>query len=326
MTERENYLLAMSGQKPQWVPNFSKAVDMIIPAIFISHLMTEEKRDFFSVPWTINESGPMIDCRIPPVMTDVNDWRKFVHFPDVDSFDWETASKMQLADHDPNKAILILPNLGGGTMFMPLMNMMGFADGLCALVEEPEVCKELFAYITDFYEKCIPYVVKYYKPDVYIVGDDLCTAQNSFVSMNIYREIMKPFYQRQIDAVHRAGLPAELHMCGKCEEYVEDFVEMGATSWQPAQGLNDISRLQKKYGKKLIIVGTWSTDGPAEKPDATEEVVRGEVRRCLDTYAADGGVVFWDGGALGAGEDQLQRRAWVNDEMEKYGKTFYQSC
>lgn len=29
---------------------------------------------------------------------------------------------------------VIMPNFGGGTIFMPLMNMMGFEEGLCALL------------------------------------------------------------------------------------------------------------------------------------------------------------------------------------------------
>ena len=81
MTERENYLLTMAGKQPEWVPNFEDACDMIIPALLGAHLMTEEKRDFFSVPWTINDAGPMVDNHQPPVMEDVTEWKKYVHFP-----------------------------------------------------------------------------------------------------------------------------------------------------------------------------------------------------------------------------------------------------
>lgn len=323
MTERENYLLAMDGKQPEWVPNFETAADMIIPSIFLGHFMTEDKRDFFSVPWTINASGPMIDTHQPPVMQDIQDWKKYVHFPNLEAFDWEGTSKIQLSEHDPDKALVIMPNFGGGTIFMPLMNMMGFQDGLCALIEDSETCKELFGFVTDFFEQCMPYIVKYYHPDVIIVGDDLCTATGSFISMDTYRDILKPMYQRHIDCIHHLGIRAELHMCGKCESYVYDFADMGADSWQPAQGTNDIAAIQARYGNKLAIVGTWRTDSPAWRPGAPEEMVRSEVRKCIDTYATNGSMILWTGGNVGTSPDQIQRNEWVNDECAKYGRNFY---
>lgn len=134
---------------------------------------------------------------------------------------------MQLAEHDPDKAIVIMPNFGGGTIFMPLMNMMGFQDGLWALIEEPETCRELFGFVTDFFERCMPYIVKYYQPDIIIVGDDLCTATGAFISMDTYKSVFKPMYQRHIDCIRNLGVMAELHMCGKCEPFVYDFADMG---------------------------------------------------------------------------------------------------
>lgn len=323
MTERENYLLVMEGKQPAWVPNFEDAVDWIVPAALLGHFMTEEKRDFFSVPWTMNDAGPMVDTHQPPVMEDVCDWRKFVHFPDPGDLPWEETSRMQLAEHDPDKAILIMPNMGGGTIFMPLMNMMGFENGLCALLEEPEECRAFFDCVTSFYEEIIPYLVRYYHPDTIIVGDDLCSAMSPFISMETYRSILRPMYQREIDAVRREGVYAELHMCGKCEPFVYDFAEMGARSWQPAQGLNDLAAIKKRFGNDLIIVGSWNTASPVWQPGTTEDAVRAEVRQCMDRYAAGGGLVFWSGGQMGQSEDQAQKFQWTTDEARKHGKAFY---
>lgn len=155
MTERENYLLTMAGKQPEWVPNFEDACDMIIPALLGAHLMTEEKRDFFSVPWTINDAGPMVDNHQPPVMEDVTEWKKYVHFPDLDQFDWE------------------------------------------------------------------------------------------------------------------------------------------------------------------------NTSSPAWRPGAPEELVRGEVRKCIDQFAVGGGMMFWTGGQVGTSENQIQLSRWADDEVRKYGREFY---
>lgn len=39
-----------------------------------------------------------------------------------------------------------------------------------------------------------------------VVGDDLCTATGAFISVDLYEEVSKPFYQRQIDAIRREGV------------------------------------------------------------------------------------------------------------------------
>lgn len=323
MTERENYLLVMEGKKPEWVPNYDDAIDIYIPAILMAHFMTPEMVDYFSVPWTIVDAGPMVNTHVPPVMEDICDWRKFVHFPNPDEFDWEGTAKMIMANHDPDKSVQIMPNFGGGTIFMPLMNMMGFENGLCALLEDPDECKEFFEYVTDYYVKLVPYIVKYYQPDSIIVGDDLCSANSAFISMNAFDEILKDCYQRQIDAVHAAGVKAELHMCGKCEPFVEAFAEMGVESWQPAQGSNDLRKIKERYGNKLVLVGTWATGGPAWAPGAPESLVRSELHRCMDELAVGGGMVFWTGGQVGNSEDQIARSTWVNEEARSYGRQFY---
>lgn len=81
-------------------------------------------------------------------------------------------------------------------------------------------------------------------------------------------------------------------MCGKCEPFVEDLLKMGIDSWQTAQGLNDLKGLKAKYGNRLIFCGTWSTNGPAGVPGASEDIVRQEVRKCMDDLAEGGGMFF----------------------------------
>lgn len=119
MTEKENYLRVLNGEKPEWVPNYRDACEWVIPFFQSSYMATEEKIDFLGVHWVINESGPMADTRNPP-LDDVTKWRDVVHLPDPDTFDWETWSKRDMENHDPNKAIAVMLGLGGGASSFPL--------------------------------------------------------------------------------------------------------------------------------------------------------------------------------------------------------------
>jgi hypothetical protein len=101
---------------------------------------------------------------------------------------------------------------------------------------------------------------------------------------------------------------------------------MGISSWQPAQPVNDLAGIQKKYGKEFTIIGGWDTQGPAGIPGANEEVIRRSARDTIDKLAPKGPYIFWDGGGVGVEEDTLQKIAWVQDEAKKYGAHYYQKA
>lgn len=79
---------------------------------------------------------------------------------------------------------------------------------------------------------------------------------------------------------------------------------------------------KKKYGNRLVMNGTWTTSSPAWRPGAPEELVRGEVRKCIDQFAVGGGMMFWTGGQEGTSENQIQLSWWADDEVRKYGREF----
>ena len=59
--------------------------------------------------------------------------------------------------------------------FQHLMAFMGFENGMCALYEEPEECKALLEYLSDFYINIMENMIDHYKPDVISIKDDTAT-------------------------------------------------------------------------------------------------------------------------------------------------------
>ena len=115
-----------------------------------------------------------------------------------------------------------------------------------------------------------------------------------------------------------------MHCCGHCESLIEDWRDIGVSIWEPAQVSNDLLAIKKKYGRELTLVGCWDSQGPVAWPEATEEEVKSAVRECIDTYAPDGGFVFW-ASAYGAEDDiPMQNKIrWLEEEYNDYGRKYY---
>ena len=192
--EKENYLKVIRGEEPDWVPLYFDACDWVFTGFMLDYVNKERKFDIFNVEWEINDAGkmPKPDRKL---LEDVTKWREFVNFPDTSKIDWEQMAAEALRMHNPNKAMGYRTDGCGGNFFIPLMNMMGFEEGLCALLEEPEAVDELFDAVTVLTEEAMRHLIPIYKPDVVIIDDDMAAATNLFISTETFRNRFRPFYQ-----------------------------------------------------------------------------------------------------------------------------------
>ena len=108
-------------------------------------------------------------------------------------------------------------------------------------------------------------------------------------------------------------------VCGKVDEIMPDIIATGATIWQTAQHMNDLAGIQDKYGDRLCIHGGWDSYGAASQPGASEEDIRAEVRRCIDTYGAKGNYMLFPI-IFGDPADPMTelKKSWCRDECRKY--------
>jgi hypothetical protein len=335
MTEKENFLLVARGEMPEWVPRYlsppnagtpyKPAVIALFPSVLNSGRTPDGGgHDVFGVEYTPTDStgGMALPTPGKVILRDITKWRDVIKAPDLSDVDWEQMASRDLRHIDrANTALEMGTHFG---YFQHLMAFMGFEEGLMAMYEEPGEVYALFSYLADFYDEVLKKSLEYYKPDLVLINDDTATAKNPFFSLEMYRELVKPFQMRQGALVTREGLPVDMHNCGRCEDFIDDWFDFGVTMWNPAQVMNDLAAVKKKYGRRLALVGCWDSSGPPSWPEATEELVRSEVRRCIDEYAADGGFCFWGSVYGEAGDERaVQKRTWITDEYDSYGRTFY---
>ena len=202
---------------------------------------------------------------------------------------------------------------------------MGFENALCALYEEPEECYALMDAITDYKIEIVKKAAQYFKPDFFTSFDDVATERGLFMSPSIYRALIKPLHKKLNDAILASGMLPMIHTCGRCEDIVGDFIEEGAVAWSSAQPMNDIVGLQKKYGRNITVIGGFDMNGRPGQADATEEDIRAEVRRCIDTYSSAGNYIFLGFRIVNSLDPAafFDALAPINDEWAKYGGRFY---
>lgn len=328
LTERENFQLILDHKRPKWIPCFLNVYFDVFPSIINnSGKAGEGGRDMFGTVWAATEdTGWQLipDPRKAPVLEDICDWREVIQFPDLDALDWETAAKRDLAGYDPEEKMLCVLGMSGN--FDRLQALMGTENAMCAMIEDPEEVYAFFAAYTDYRCEIIRRSAQYYKPDIYLSGDDICTETGMYFSKEMHKELIRPFELQIGQTIVEQGMLFEQHCCGLCDDYlIEHFIDMKARIWQTAQSMNDLVHIQEKYGRKLLINGGWHTFGPAGMENATEAETRAEVRRCIDSYGKNGNYMLFPIIFSGDLEQQERRRAWAMDECRVYSEKYLKS-
>ena len=338
LTERENYLMMLRGEHPEWVPvgRFFKNAEGAPPptqGVLHSLLMgynshPEVDRDVWGVRYVGNPeaAGGKMPAPNEVLLTDIRKWHDVIKAPDISGIDFEQMAKKDLEYHKINReesAVTLHTFVGP---FQQLVSFMGFTELFMAMVEEPEEVRALADYVTDFYIDVVERSIDFYKPDIFGMCQDNAAWANPFFSLEAYRELFKPAEMRLADVARKRGIFIDMHNCGHCEIFVDDWQDLGVVSWNPAQTCNDIAAIKAKYKEKLVIVGAWDGRGELASPDATEEAVKQSVIETIDR-SAPGGAYMFSGAFLGSRTDEriAQKNKWVMEAAEAYCKDFYKT-
>ncbi len=281
-------------------------------------------KDWFGMEWSRTASGFGGGTPSPGrvLLPDVTEWKKYVRFPDVSGYDWEGQARAQTAQIDRDAQVVDYGCWNGP--FLRLVDMMTMVEGLCALLEEPEACAELLTAITDYRIGTLPYIKKYFDPDVITLYDDFAHERGLFVAPETYRSLIAPQHKRWSDAVRSYGIIADMHVCGKPEQVVPSFIDEGFDAWQIVQTENDIVRLQKEVGDRLAFIGCMDMQGKWIPPGhiPTEEELRAKTREAIDRYGPGGNVAIMCIIAHPAG-DCRTATGIMHDEVVRYGTGYY---
>ncbi len=337
MNGRENALAALRGEIPESVPVFFKDCQ-VVPCCLAGEAPSMGQGpgyDGYGCHQTPTESAggmftPTVGKEVLS-LDDIDDWEDILQFPDYDAYsdlDWRMAAEKDAARMRLKPDEYVQDFFSAKGIFERLHLFMGFEDALCALMLEPDTVKAIVHRIADQKIRQIEYLSKYYKIDYFTMMDDYAFKDGLFFDIEVFRDIFKPELKRVVDACHASGMTYKQHCCGKMEELLDDFLEVGITAFDPVQPINNIPEMKKKTLGKAGISGGLDVQNIVDcmSMGKTEEDIRTEVRRCIDEYASGGGYLIY--GSSIYVHDQASRKPggnlyYVIDEAEKYGKNYY---
>ena len=293
MTPKENYLRMMRGEIPEFVPSYIEPYGQPVREELLTPMALPDGKPYVTslgVTYVGDEEFNFGAMPAPNqvIVSDITKWRDQLKIRDVSGRDWEGYYK-KLSDGLDRENMCV--SIDGGDYFLTLASLMGFEGALLAMHEEPELVIEMLTHISEFYLMVTKQQLHYLKPDVYVLMDDDAAFLAPFFSVETYREIFKPFHKLHADLVLDAGCFINRHDCGKCEQFIDDWLDIGVREWNPAQISNDLKGIKKKYGDRLVLSGCWDNQ-PWLGKIADKKELRDALAEYVDTFAPGGSFTF----------------------------------
>jgi hypothetical protein len=333
MSYREDFYRMLEGKTPVSDVLYSRFVmpgeetDYVPGAVGIMAeyanfgLFDEEGKNKWGVPYEIDCYGTgYMPAPGMLILTAATLWRDVVKAPYDYGYDWAAAAERDMANvkWDPETQITSMFG-AGAAYFLSLSGFMGFEGTMLAMYDEPDAVHELLDYLCDYDVWVLQNILQHYpEVEVMVMSDATATEMNPFISIPMFREFLLPRYKRVADLLKENGKVISYHNCGRCEDFMDDMVDIGVQVWNCATPRNDLAAFKQRTGNRVICEFL-----PRFYPDQEEEEVRQQTRGYLDAYAT-GGAFIWSGFVMYDSDQARLLDAAILDELTTYGKGFYQ--
>lgn len=248
----------------------------------------------FVMRYVANDDGGYWDfCNFPLKGADPEAIDAFP-VPSPDDFDYDTAIR-HLQSIDRQGYAAHIGGAGNADVINSTGRVMGMEDALVNLMTNDEAT--------------LRYVDRYVEMEIGIlerlleraaehiafvwIGEDLGTQISPMISMEMYRDVLKPRHQRYIDLAKGYQKPVMVHTCGSSSWVYDEFIRMGVSAVDTLQPeAKDMSPeyLKRRFGEKLAFHGCISTAGPLAY--GTEADTQRCVRETLEQMMPGGGYML----------------------------------
>ena len=318
MTGRENMELVWQHKQPEWVPMINTDAQMIITPEINDRPLFMNGKDDFGVEWELDPAHPELMTHVKPgceLFDDITEWKKHVTFPSCKDKNWEAAAmrtKAMWAKKDQIQGYVV-GNMGG---FERICALMGHVNGMMAMYDDEEAFAEFIEAYADYRIEQMEYFKKYLDVDFLMMHDDWGNQNNMFFSPDMWRKFFKEPERRMVKRCQELGMHYMHHSCGYIEPIIGDMVEIGIEAWHGGAPSNNLKKIKAEYGDKLIFAGCVDPQ-VTDTGRATEEEIRADVRRAIDTLGKGGGLMISSAVMFSTvpNVDIL-----VDDETAKYGR------
>jgi len=181
-----------------------------------------------------------------------------------------------------------------GDVFFGFNNMTGgvvdMTEMLMALAVDPEWCTDMYHHSLDVNLALLDMVWDAgYVFDMLNLRDDLGYKNTTFISLDMYKTLIKPVHQKATDWAHQKGIKVRLHSCGFVMPFMEEFVNAGMDAFHPMEvkaGMDPLE-MKKRFGGDLVLHGginavLWKN----------LDAVTAEMERLIPVLKENGGYIF----------------------------------
>ncbi|MFI4911581.1 MAG: uroporphyrinogen decarboxylase family protein [Sedimentisphaeraceae bacterium JB056] len=203
--------------------------------------------------------------------------------------------------------------------------LRGFDNALIDFYTEPEKTNKLLDMVLEFKLGLIEETAKRFGDRVngFFMTDDWGTQENTYISVDLFKEYFYDRYKILTDAMHSHGYHFILHSCGKINQFVPVFAEIGIDMLNMGQpkcyGIEELGEIARG---KIAFLATCDIQATLPKGDPDE--IKQEALDLVKNWSTpEGGFVVFNYGdpeAIGSTNEIAEIMFEAFDDLKYYWK------
>jgi uroporphyrinogen-III decarboxylase len=187
--------------------------------------------------------------------------------------------------------------------FTQLMELLGYSDGLIALMDDPGKCERILGSLA---EGAAELAVLQARAGADAVLVSSAFAGAGFLSLEHYRRFVLPYEKSVAERVHReTAAPIYVHTCGSIGDRIGAMAEVGYdgidTMDPPPLGNTDIESVKREFGDRLFLKG--NLDPVNILLNGSGKAVRERATELIETVGKGGGYILSTACSVSPGTD-----------------------
>ena len=228
--------------------------------------------------------------------TTVEEIENYQKWPKPEWFDYECVKEQAKQARATGKVVVFMGDrLNRCAQLKPAMYVRGVEQILIDCMINQDIAKAIFTKIADFYAEYAKRTLEAAQGniDIFFTGDDFGTQDNLFMSVDLWRKLIKDGFRRFIDIGHKYNCKVAHHTCGCVYPLIEDLIDCKLDILNPLQpdtAKMDYAKIKKDFGSRISFHGAISIQ--KTMPYGTPDDIRNEVKDRAEKLALNGGFIF----------------------------------
>lgn len=288
----QDALLDLMEEHPFLFPGFERPATPFVPEYDANARAGVPYTDDFGCVWTTAMDGIVGSVHQHP-LADLSAYGQY-RFPDPEHsmglgpIDWDAFDAEIAAQKARGEATY--GDLRHGHTFQQLCDIRGYVDTISDLADEEPVIIDLLERLCQFNLAQIRHFLKA-DVDIVRIPEDLGMQTGPMISPGLFREYIKPLYQRMLEPVREAGKIIHMHSDGNIRVLADDIIEGGVDIINLQDMVNGVDWIAERFRGNTCV--DLDIDRQSITPFGTPEEIDAHIRRCVETVGCrEGGLML----------------------------------